>query len=333
MLNSYINHIVFVVDGSSSMNAISGQVVKVFDNQIAHLAQRSKELDQETRVSVYVFNDKTTCLVYDKDVLRLPSLASIYKASGNTALIDGTLKALEDLEKTPELYGDHAFLTYVLTDGEENRSKNTVSTLSNKIKSLPKNWTVAAMVPNQTGVFEAKRFGFPADNIAVWSVNAEGLERGGDVMKDATENFMVSRAAGVRSTRSLFALNTTALTPNVVKQNLSTVSALEYIVLPVSKDSVIKDFVESWTKTPYVVGSTYYMLTKAETVQPYKQVCIQNKRDGKVYAGDNARQMLGLPNNATVKVGPVSNAEYDVFLQSTSLNRKLIAGTKVIVLK
>jgi Mg-chelatase subunit ChlD len=51
-----INHIVFVVDESGSMQLLSKDVVKVFDSQIQHLAQRSQELDQETRVSVYLFN-------------------------------------------------------------------------------------------------------------------------------------------------------------------------------------------------------------------------------------------------------------------------------------
>lgn len=332
MINNYINHVVLVVDASGSMQSLSRDVVRVFDNQISYLAQRSKELDQETRVSVYLFNDTATCLVYDKDVLRLPSLASIYKAGGNTALVDATLKALEDLAKTPELYGDHAFLVYVLTDGEENRSRNSFLTLANKIKSLPDNWTLAAMVPSQVGMFEAKKFGFPANNIAIWSVTAAGLEQGGDVMKQATDNFMKSRATGVRSTRSLFSLDATALNARQVARSLDSVSALEYSVLPVTRDVVIKDFVESWTKKPYVPGSTYYQLTKAETVQPYKQVCIQDKKNGKVYSGAEARQMIGLP-GTTVKVSPLNNTIYDIFLQSTSLNRKLVAGTKAILLK
>jgi uncharacterized protein with von Willebrand factor type A (vWA) domain len=118
-LQNYINHIAFVIDKSGSMSGIINQVVQVFDNQIQHLAARSRELNQETRVSVYLFDDRVECLLFDMDVMRMPSLASHYHASGGTALIDSTLQALSDLSLTPQKYGDHAFLIYALTDGQE----------------------------------------------------------------------------------------------------------------------------------------------------------------------------------------------------------------------
>src|SRR5262245_5192357 len=133
---NYINHIALVLDASSSMSPLRDQVVKVADNQIEHLARRSKELDQETRVTVYTFASEIECLFYDKDVLRLPSLKTHYKAYGNTRLVDASIKALEDLSKTPELYGDHAFLAYVLTDGEENYSSARPDILRRRIDEL-----------------------------------------------------------------------------------------------------------------------------------------------------------------------------------------------------
>lgn len=42
--------------------------------------------------------------------------------------------------------------------------------------------------------------------------------------------------------------------------------------------------------------------------------------------------MLGLP-DFEVKVNPASYGQYDIFVQSTSVNRKLIKGTKLLVLK
>lgn len=330
-INNYINHIVFVIDESGSMEGLTQKVVKVFDNQISHLAQRSKELDQETRVSVYLFNTSTRCIIYDKDVLRLPSLSSFYSPGGGTALLDATLKSIQDLEKTPELYGDHAFLVYVMTDGQETERRAGFPALSSKLKSLPDNWTIAVMVPSQDGVFEAKKHGFPANNIAVWSTDSAGLERAGDEMKIATDSFMRSRATGLRGTKSLFSLDLSNLNSNVVKLTLDSLKSSEFMLIPVHKDSAIKVCVESWTQKPYTIGSAYYQLTKSETVQPYKQVCIQEKKTGKVYSGDKARQIIGLP-NSTVKISAMNHPLYDIFLQSTSSNRKLVSGTKLIVL-
>jgi outer membrane lipoprotein-sorting protein len=73
-ISNIINHIVLVLDASSSMGPFANELVKVADKQIAYLAQRSKELDQETRITVYTFATKDyygspdiRCLIYDKD--------------------------------------------------------------------------------------------------------------------------------------------------------------------------------------------------------------------------------------------------------------------------
>jgi len=335
MIKDIINHICFVIDGSGSMHSLSENVIRVFDSQISKLAQQSKTLNQETRVTVYVFNSDTTCLVYDKDVLRLPSLKSLYVTGGKTALMSATATAIKELEQTAQLHGDHAFLIYVITDGEENASRGiTAATLTERIKLLPENWTLAALVPNQVGVHDAKKFGFPANNIAVWTATGAGMDDAGDVVSSATQSFMTSRSTGTRGTKTLFSLDTTGLSRTVVKSSLDAIPPTSFMVLPVAREgAAIKDFVESWTKVPYVVGSTYHQLVKPETVQPYKQICIQEKLTGKVYSGDNARNLIGLPTGTTVKVCPANNTVFNIFLQSTSVNRKLVAGTNVIVFK
>lgn len=335
-INNYINHIVFCVDASSSMSqrGLADTVIKVFDNQIKYLARRSKELDQETRVSLYFFADKTECVIYDKDVLRLPSLKDLYKPYGNTALIDANLKAIDDLEKTAQLYGDHAFLIYTLTDGEENRSHNSAASLEKRVKSLPENWTLAVFVPNQQGVFEAKKFGFPQNNIAVWSTTQDGAEEVGKTMETATEHYMVSRATGIRSTKNLFNIDVSNLDKSTVSSNLDELPASQYEIIPVrGKTAVkIKEYIENYTRQSYRLGSAYYSLSKVETIQPSKQICIQNKVNGRVYSGLKARKLIGLP-DYEVKVNPVDYGEYSVFVQSTSVNRNLIPGQNVLVMK
>src|SRR5215469_2903490 len=117
-----INHIAMVLDASGSMSYHSKTVPKVADDLIASLAEQSKIMDQETRVTVYMFSDLQyiQCLIYDKDVLRMPSIKGLYKIIGNTALCAATTRVIEDLKLTPEKYGEHSFLVYVITDGREN---------------------------------------------------------------------------------------------------------------------------------------------------------------------------------------------------------------------
>lgn len=327
---NYINHIALVLDASGSMHGHSQELIKVADNQIAYLAQRSKELDQETRVTVYSFsyNDHIKCLVYDKDVLRMPSIAGLYKADGQTALIDATLLALNDLALTPEKYGEHAFLMYVLTDGAENDSKQRPEMLSGKIDKLPDNWTIAAFVPNQSGVFEAKKFGFPKENIAVWdATSAKGVNEAGERIRQTTETFMQNRKLGIRGTKSLFTLKTPTL--KTVAQNLDSLHPGQYRLLPVQNDGRIDEFVESTLNRAYKLGEAYYQLMKPEFIQPQKEIVIL--ANNRAYVGAEGRKLLGLP-DYKVRVKPEDHLGYEIYVQSTSLNRKLIGGTKLLIL-
>ena len=328
MNQGYINHIVIVIDGSGSMALLKSQVVSVIDGQISHLAQRSKELDQETRATVYLFNTQSECVYYDKDVLRVPSIRQHYRPSGGTALVDATMKAITDLELTPELYGDHAFLVYVITDGQENSSrKNSSETLTRKLQALKDNWTVAVMVPNQLGVHEAKKFGFPPGNIQVWD-SAGGMAEVERVVRQSTDTFMQARATGVRGTKALFQVDTTNLDKRTVNTVLRKLSA--YDLLDVDRAEPIAEFVEYKTGLEYRRGSAFYQLTKPEEVQSNKSVCVVDRNSGAVYGGSEARALLGLP-AYDIKIGPSFNNNYDIFIQSTSVNRKLVPGTKLLV--
>ncbi|MGQ4418770.1 vWA domain-containing protein, partial [Streptomyces sp. SAS_269] len=202
---NYINHVALVLDASSSMSHLSRKVVEVADQQIAYLARRSRELDQETRVTVYVFADKVECVIYDKDVLRMPSLKQLYRVGGMTALLAAALKSQRELAQTAQLYGDHSFLTFILTDGQENAShrcpdassrdpRELVQAVAEMMRTQQDNWSLAVLVPDQMGKREAMQCGFPKDNIAIWdATSTQGLEEAGQVIRQATENFMVGR--------------------------------------------------------------------------------------------------------------------------------------------
>jgi hypothetical protein len=332
----YINHIAMVLDMSLSMSRHTRDLIAVADGQVQHLARRSQELDQETRVTIYTFNNTVKCVVYDKDVLRLPSIASFYRPNNSTALIDATVLCLDDLAMTPEKYGDHAFLIYVLTDGEENASRaHTGRELTRRIEALPDHWTVASLVPNMNGKFEAKRVGFPADNIAVWNPDsASGVTEVGHTIRVATESFMTGRASGLRGTRSLFSTGADALnTQTVAAAGLKPLAASSYMQVHIkAEDRVpIKTYVEDELGHKYRAGTAYYELTKTERIQPNKKVLVQNKRTKHVYDGAEARNLLGLP-DMEVRVKPDVNPQFRVFVQSTSTNRLLMPETELLIL-
>lgn len=328
---NYINHITFVLDASSSMTRHEASVVKVIDNQIAHLAERSKQLDQETRVSVYVFSDGGTerCVVWDKDVLRMPSISALYSPRGMTALMDATALALDDTELVSQKYGEHAFLVYVITDGNENHSRIPVYSFRARLSEidLVDNVTLAVFVPDMSASFEAKRFGFPAQNIAVWDItNSQGIEEVGSTIRRATETFMQNRTSGIRGSKSLF--TQTVSTADIVN-TLTEVTPGSYQLLEVVKDSRADEFMMAHAGGKFVIGAVHYELTKSEKIQANKNVAIL-AADGKLYMGRGARQMIGLPDH-DARIRPGDHKDYTIFVQSTAPNRKLIAGTQAVI--
>lgn len=335
LATNFINHVVLVLDESDSMNwdGKAKALVKVADEQIRYLAHRSQEMGQETRVTVYGFSyaDDIRCMIFDMDVLRLPSIADLYEASGRTALIDATLLSQDELAETAQMHGDHAFLTYVLTDGMENDSRNRPDVLRRRLEALPDNWTMAVLVPDRAGRSYAIECGFPEGNIDIWdATSAKGLEDSFVRIRKATDDYMAARATGIRGTRTLFSTGAEAVNKQTIKAaNLKPLRAGAYELLDVGRDASIRDFVEN-SGRQFLLGRCYYQLTKTETIQDHKAIAIVRKKDGKVYTGQEARDLLGLP-AMTVRVRPQHNPEYDVFVQSTSHNRRLIGGTRLLL--
>ncbi|MFJ9809233.1 vWA domain-containing protein [Streptomyces sp. NPDC101158] len=340
---NYINHVALVLDASSSMSHLSGKVVEVADQQIEYLARRSRELDQETRVTVYVFADKVECVIYDKDVLRMPSLKQLYRVGGMTALLAAALKSQHELAQTAQLYGDHSFLTFVLTDGQENASHRCPGAPSKKPRELVEavagmfetqqdNWTVAVLVPDQMGKREAMQCGFPKDNIAVWdATSTQGLEEAGQVIQEATEKFMVGRTKGIRGSRAVFSVGAEAVNKDTIKAaGLTPADPSAYQLVPVTRDVAIREWVIESGNT-YRTGCAFYQLSKSEKIQARKQIAVLEKKTDRVYTGPEARALLGLP-DVEVRVKPDHNDDFTIFVQSTSVNRKLVPQTRLLMM-
>ncbi|MEW2436544.1 vWA domain-containing protein [Streptomyces caniferus] len=340
---NYINHVALVLDASSSMSHLSRKVVEVADQQIAYLARRSKEMDQETRVTVYVFADRVECVVYDKDVLRMPSLKQLYRVGGMTALLAATLQSQRELAQTAQLYGDHSFLTFVLTDGQENAShrcpnaptknpRELVQAVAKMIETQEDNWTLAVLVPDQMGKREAMQCGFPKNNVAIWdATSTQGLEEAGQVIQQATEKFMVGRAQGIRGSRAVFSMGAEAVNKDTIKAaGLTPVDPSEYQLIPVAREAAIREWVLECGHT-YRTGCAFYQLSKSEKIQAQKQIAVLDKKTDRIYTGPEARALLGLP-AMEIRVKPDHNDDFTIFVQSTSVNRKLIPHTRLLLM-
>lgn len=345
-----ITHVTLVLDASYSIGTLSSTMVRVADKLIEQLRDMSKGMEgEEIRVTAYEFADTVSCMFYDKDVFRTPSIKDDYHLHGNTALIDATMLSIRDQREIPQKYGDHAFLTYVLTDGQQNagRERNP-DALKAILDNLKDNETVACLVPGATDIWAAKRFGFPAGNVAVWdATSVRGVEQAGDVVAQSTRTFIESRATtGVRSTTGLFSMSAATVNDATVKQALTPLSHDAYTLVPVvpppasneGKPWEIKQYAEH-SGHKYTAGHTgYYQFVKtpkkpSEVVKPTKKVIVVEKATHQAYGGQAARDLLGLPSDREMRIRFDHNPDYDIYILSSSVNRHLVPGTNLLLLK
>ena len=75
----------------------------------------------------------------------------------------------------------------------------------------------------------------------------------------------------------------------------------------------------------FAKGRGFYEFTKPEIIQPQKEIVLMNRATGDLYEGDVARRIAGIgANEEKAKIKPGDLPKYRIFIQSTSVNRKLL---------
>lgn len=368
---NYINHITLILDASGSMGHLKAKVIKVTDELVAFLAEKSKKDNEETRLTVYSFADDVICHVWDMDVFRFPSIAGLYTIRGMTAMADALHVALDDIATVPEKYGDHDQMVYLLGDGLENASRGRSGhpaafgriplevlqkEMRDRVGELPPNRTLLALAPDDRAARHMYDFGFEPGNVALWDATTEqGLQEAVEMIKTAHTSYVATRSAtGVRGTKTAFtvganvdgqAIKNAKLVPVPAKDRkivvvVPTEDSFEKVVKPAnsrrSKPEMgwfvkIEDYVKRINKGVYPLGDAFYELVKTEQVQGDKEIAVIEVNTNKVFVGDGARRLLNLPEEKRT-VKPDFNPDYKIFIQSNSLNRHLPHGCQVMVL-
>jgi hypothetical protein len=333
-LNDKIVHVAVLMDASSSMQRLASKAIEITDGLIRDLKKTSEDQDLQTRITIYSFanwND-VKCLIFDMDVFRLPSVADLYKVYGNTALIDAVILSQNDLAKTAQMYGEHHFLTYIVTDGQENDSRQgNARDVSRLLAAQGSNWSIAAFVPDTHGQRMMVGCGIPENNIQIWDVSAAGLMETSAKIKETTNTYMTNVSRGVAIDKNnVFGTGVDKVNAATVKANLVPLTKGSYQVWDVTADTRIDLFVQAkgWT---FHVGKGYYELTgKSVLVQANKKILVLEKSTGLVYGGAEARNLVGLPQGIDARVKADVNPDYTVLALSTANNRKLLAWTKFV---
>lgn len=110
----------------------------------------------------------------------------------------------------------------------------------------------------------------------------------------------------------------------------SIVTGSRFKAIKVTKRVSIKAFVEE-KKLRFEKGRGFYQLTKPEVIQDYKEVIVRRQADKQIVTGDKVREVLKIPKSAKkFKLDLEEVGDFDVFVQSTSVNRVLLPDTEFL---
>ena len=338
------NYVGISRDHSGSMKSITGAATDDYNRTIDSIrtAAENKGIDVIVNVikcgvwtSGYYAKNTLESVNSSISVLK-PLKESDYDAQGQTTpLWDAVGQLIDIMKNVPDAKDPSvSFTITVITDGKENNSqKYTAYQIGSEIKKLQATdrWSFTFRVPHGYKK-ELTLLGIPAGNILEW----ETTERGMNVATEATargfDTYYSNIKAGVNSTGTFYT-DMAGVSSREVKQALNDISKqVRFWDVTDAKGAAIRTFCEGRLRNePFLKGAAFYQLTKTENeVQEYKRIAIVDKSSGKVYSGPEARTLLGLPDYGTVKVAPGDHGKYDIYIQSTSVNRKLPVGSKVM---
>lgn len=170
-----VNHIALVIDRSGSMQGIRQETINSINEQLDVL-EDSKD-DQEDRVTVVTFNGKVDAPRFFP--LNERFTEEDYEPRGSTALLDAIGKTVDMFQQVEvKKYEDAAYLLVILSDGEENASKEyTREQIKSVIKELEEqgNWTFTFIGASKSALKEVQSFGFEAANTSAFAATPLGM--------------------------------------------------------------------------------------------------------------------------------------------------------------
>lgn len=324
-------------DHSGSMRTIGKAALRDYNVNISSIKEAAISNNIDTIVSVVKCGIGPGAGRVEREIVnsnvQMLRPQEVYPTDGNsTPLFDSVDELIGVLEKVPD-YDDPnvSFLVMAITDGQENASKINGRALGDKIRRLQATdkWTFAFRVPRGYSR-DLERLGIPSGNIMEWDQTEAGMAVSTAATTQAFTHYYANRTRGIKSTTGFYSDLSHVSTADV-KAAMKDISKEVYIWPVVRDDEPIADFCHRNLGQPMVKGCAFYELMKHEkAVQDYKKICIQDIRDGKVYEGAAARQMLGLPSYGTISLSPGNHSHFKIFIQSTSMNRKLKSGTNLL---
>lgn len=318
------NRVGIAIDVSGSMESIRQDAINLINNIIGELKTRFSPDTEATLVYFGLNGYPNVAVRYQNVPLRniQPLRLSDYKPEGMTPLYDGIATAIEAMEcHDPEM----SYALWVASDGRNNDSRrHNESSIRRLIadKQGTDRWTVAVMI-HSDHIEDFRRLNaVPSGNILSW-----GDIRQAEVAAVASvSTYATVRSTGARSAKAVFTSDLSGVTKRDLSKQRNITSEVK--VKQVKKTLRIDHLVNEWLNGGFVPGTCFYMVQKTERIQADKQqFIIAEKGKKEFYVVD--RDFLGMP-QGEVKLVPGNHANYDIWALSSSNNRNVLAGSRII---
>jgi hypothetical protein len=337
------NYIGFVNDHSGSMNSLRFAAIKDYNANITAVKDAASREMLDTVVSVVGLGVGYAPLrgqgygctrqvqVSNPHVLKP---ITDWSTQGGTPLYDGIGNMIELLSSLPDANDPNvSMLVMVTTDGEEAHSsvytEASLKQLIAKVNATGR-WTFVFRLPKTGAVSTIKALGIHEGNIQFWDTTEAGMEASTRVNTQAMNTYFTARSAGAKSSSSFYT-DASKVDITALKDISKDVSL--YVVPHDQHGIEIRPFILEH-RMEYLKGAAFYQLTKTESkVSHTKQVLVRDRASGKIFAGAQARKMIGLPSDRNARLHPGDHKNFDLFIQSESVNRKLVGGTGVVYWK
>ena len=334
-------YLTLVSDNSGSMRSLAHVAKRDFNEQLETIQGAAKSTNQDIIASYLTIGDghyaRVGRRVINSNIHTIKPLADYPADAGGTPMIEAANAAIDLMESVPD-YADPevSFLLMLTTDGQETQQRNAGRALAARMKKLiaTDRWTFVFRVPAKSGPRELATLGLmvPGINVYEWELTTQGVVKSTEANKEGFTEYFTQRATGMKATTKFYANLEDVSFEDLQKELVDISTDVQFFpVDPASDQSLIRPFVEAKIGTPMARGAAFYQLNRTEPkVQANKRIAIRDKTTGTVFAGDAARAMLALPTIGTVRLAPDELGDYDVFIQSTSVNRKLDKGTQLM---
>jgi uncharacterized protein YegL len=190
----------FILDASGSMSSCLESTISGFNEYVSSL---KKNNEAEVDFSLTLFNSELDMKFTNRPIHAVESLSTEnYRPNGNTALYDAVCESAMRMVKQGTIADKVLFV--IMTDGEENSSKNyNLDNLKGIIKLLESTGEVTFVYlgANQDSWKNAKAFGLSMNNVTNYKQNPKSITRSFNTL--AVNTVMLAKSAS-GSTASYF---------------------------------------------------------------------------------------------------------------------------------